>query len=251
MNREELIAFVENTFVKYGIKIVSPTDKSKVAYVPNIQQKEVFRLMNIDPFERRQDILIKELFSNNILTISYYGSQREGSDRAPEIRMGLSDLINYFEVGDEILFATDNVNIFIYNLSKLENQNIGNDDSEEKLYAQINIDLLRERVQNVNTTPTQVQREINVYSRNNALRVFVKIRANYSCEMPDCDYIAFEKDNGEKYIEVHHIIPLADGGEDSDTNTVALCPICHRKMHYSKNKERLKEILEEYIRNLE
>lgn len=251
MTREELIAFVKNTFVKYGIKTVSPTDKSKGAYVPTIQQKEVFEIMNIDPFERRQDIVVKELFSNSILTISYYGSQREGSNRTPEIRMGLSALINYFEVGDEILFTTDGTSVFIYNLSKLENQNIENDDSEEKLYAQINIDLLRQKVQNLNTTPTQVQREINIYSRNSALRAFVKSRANYSCEMPDCDYIAFEKENGEKYIEVHHIIPLANGGEDSITNTVALCPTCHRKMHYSMNKEQLKEILEEYIRNLE
>ncbi|MCK9338244.1 MAG: HNH endonuclease [Arcobacteraceae bacterium] len=251
MNREELINFADNTFIKYGIKTVSPTDKSKGAYVPNIQQKEVFSIMNIDPFERRRDIVIKELFSSNMLTISYYGSQREGSDRTPEIRMGLSDLINYFEVDDEILFATDNVNIFIYNLSKLESQSIDSDDSEEKLYSQINIYLLRQKVQTLNTIPTQVQREINIYLRNNALRALVKARANYSCEMPDCDYIAFEKENGEKYIEVHHLIPLSEGGEDSISNTVALCPTCHRKIHYSQNKGQLKEILEEYIGSLE
>ncbi len=251
MNRDELINFVESTFEAYGIKAVSKTDKNKGAYVPNLQQKEVFRLMNINPFERRQNIEIKELFTNETLIMSYYGSEREGSNRSPELRMGLHDLISYFEIDDEILFATDNTNIFIYNLSKLNGQVNDNDESEEKIYSQIDIDSLRQKVQSINTTPSQVQRQISVYSRNNALRAFVKARANYSCEMPNCDYIAFEKENGEKYIEVHHLIPLSEDGEDSVLNTVALCPTCHRKIHYAQNKEQLKETLEEFIRNLD
>ena len=251
MNREELITFVENNFGNYGIKTVSATDINKSAYVPNIEQKQIFESLGIDPLLRRNDIEIKELFTNRTLTISYYATLRVGANRSPEPRMGLTDLISYLSIGDEILFTTDGNSIFIYNLSKLENQNIENDDSEEKLYAQMNIDLLRQKVQNLNTTPVQVQREINVYSRNNALRAFVKSRAKYSCEMPDCDYIAFEKENGEKYIEVHHLIPLSEGGEDSISNTVALCPTCHRKIHYSQNKGQLKEILEEYIGSLE
>lgn len=251
MTREEFLNFIENNFATYGLKTVSSTDKNKGAYVPNIAQKKVFELIGIDPFQRRQDIQIKELFTNNILTISYYGSQREGSNRVVELRMGLHDLISYFEVGDELLFATDNVNIFIYNLSKLQNLGENSEDNGEQLYSQIDINLLRQRVQNINVNPIQVKRSINVYSRNNALRALVKARANYCCEMPDCDYIGFEKSNGEQYIEVHHLIPLANGGEDSLLNTVALCPNCHRKMHYSNNKEELKNILSEYLRGLE
>lgn len=251
MNREELITFVEDTFGSYGLKIVSATDINKSAYVPNLEQKQIFEALSIDPLLRRNDIEIKELFTNKTLIISYYATLRVGANRSPEPRMGLTDLISYLSVGDEILFTSDGSNIFIYNLSKLGNQNINNDDSEESLYSQINPDLLRQRVQNVNTRPVQVQRVVSVYSRNNALRAFVKSRANYSCEMLDCDYIAFEKENGEKYIEVHHLIPLAEGGEDSIANTVALCPTCHRKIHYSPNREQLKEALQEYIRSLE
>lgn len=36
---------------------------------------------------------------------------------------------------------------------------------------------------------------------------------------------------GEPYLETHHIVWLARGGEDSIENTVALCPNCHKKMH--------------------
>ncbi|WP_258000386.1 HNH endonuclease [Pseudomonas aeruginosa] len=33
------------------------------------------------------------------------------------------------------------------------------------------------------------------------------------------------------HTETHHIEWLANGGEDTVENTVALCPNCHRKMH--------------------
>ena len=40
--------------------------------------------------------------------------------------------------------------------------------------------------------------------------------------------------NGEVYLEVHHIIPLSEDGSDSLDNACALCPICHRLLHYGK-----------------
>jgi 5-methylcytosine-specific restriction enzyme A len=36
---------------------------------------------------------------------------------------------------------------------------------------------------------------------------------------------------GEPYLETHHIVWLARGGEDASGNTVALCPNCHRRVH--------------------
>ncbi len=38
--------------------------------------------------------------------------------------------------------------------------------------------------------------------------------------------------DGTPYLEVHHVIPLADGGDDTVKNTRALCPNCHRKAHH-------------------
>ncbi|HDR7378766.1 TPA: HNH endonuclease [Bacillus toyonensis] len=38
--------------------------------------------------------------------------------------------------------------------------------------------------------------------------------------------------DGTPYLEVHHVVPLATGGEDSVENAVALCQNCHRKAHY-------------------
>lgn len=38
--------------------------------------------------------------------------------------------------------------------------------------------------------------------------------------------------DGEVYLEVHHIQPLSEGGSDTLDNACALCPTCHRMMHY-------------------
>ena len=38
--------------------------------------------------------------------------------------------------------------------------------------------------------------------------------------------------DGTPYLEVHHIVHLARGGEDSVENAIALCPNCHRYMHH-------------------
>lgn len=47
----------------------------------------------------------------------------------------------------------------------------------------------------------------------------------------------FAKVDGNFYLEVHHLKRLADGGSDTITNTVAVCPNCHRELHYGENKE--------------
>lgn len=50
----------------------------------------------------------------------------------------------------------------------------------------------------------------------------------------DCGEIGpFERrSDGSIYLEVHHKLPLAQGGEDTLENAIALCPNCHRERHY-------------------
>lgn len=38
--------------------------------------------------------------------------------------------------------------------------------------------------------------------------------------------------DGTPYLEVHHIVPLANNGEDTVENAIALCPNCHREAHF-------------------
>lgn len=246
MTRDELINLVENTFDMYGIKTVSKTDVEKGAYIPNKTQKEVLSSIGINPSEG-QHIKIKELFTNNEFEISYYPSVREGSGRTPEIRMGLKDLISYINHNDEVLFTTDGTDIFIYNLRKLDELSSDNNSNEESIYSQVDISVLEQRAINVNPHPNQITTTVVSYPRNNVLRTFIKEKAEYKCQMPDCNYEGFLKSDGKKYIEVHHLIPLSDGGEDSIKNTVALCPTCHMKLHHADNKEELKRLILESL----
>jgi hypothetical protein len=40
--------------------------------------------------------------------------------------------------------------------------------------------------------------------------------------------------DGSPFLETHHLIRLADGGPDTVENAVAVCPNCHRRLHYGR-----------------
>jgi 5-methylcytosine-specific restriction endonuclease McrA len=58
------------------------------------------------------------------------------------------------------------------------------------------------------------------------------IRANGICEKCDKEAPFKRKSDGTPYLEVHHIKRLADGGEDTIENAIAVCPNCHRELHF-------------------
>ncbi len=67
-------------------------------------------------------------------------------------------------------------------------------------------------------------------SRNPKIAKKVKKHSKGICEL--CSKPAPFKDrNGQPYLEAHHIIWMARGGNDTKENLAALCPNCHRKMH--------------------
>lgn len=60
--------------------------------------------------------------------------------------------------------------------------------------------------------------------------------------------------DGTVYLEVHHIIPLSDKkGFDTLDNVCALCPICHRLMHYGKetDKEKIRRNIDKTMKERE
>lgn len=74
--------------------------------------------------------------------------------------------------------------------------------------------------------------EVTVFDRNPDVVAEVLKRANGVCEKCDSDAPFLRAKDGRPYLEVHHVITLADGGEDSVGNALACCPNCHRKAHY-------------------
>lgn len=67
---------------------------------------------------------------------------------------------------------------------------------------------------------------------------WVKLNSKGYCEC--CLAPAPFLDNDKQpFLEVHHVKWLTHGGTDTITNTVAVCPNCHRELHYGESKSTL------------
>lgn len=91
------------------------------------------------------------------------------------------------------------------------------------------------------------------YCGSSEIKEKAKRLANGKCALCK-DEAPFSNKIGKPYLEGHHIVRLADGGADTVSNVVALCPNCHRKMHVLNRKEDVKILLkiwEQYCKNQE
>ena len=71
-----------------------------------------------------------------------------------------------------------------------------------------------------------------IFQRNPDVAAEVLSRANGVCQTCKKPAPFHKKSNSEPYLEVHHVKQLAEGGEDTVENAIAVCPNCHRKAHY-------------------
>lgn len=76
------------------------------------------------------------------------------------------------------------------------------------------------------------------YYRSRLIRQEAMRDANYKCEI-ETSHVTFLNRNNERFVESHHLIPLEFQPKfvnslDIKENIVALCPNCHRKMHYGQ-----------------
>lgn len=69
-------------------------------------------------------------------------------------------------------------------------------------------------------------------TRDPLVKAWVLQQAGGRCEVC-CSGAPFVSAHGAPYLEVHHVDRLADGGEDTVDNTAAVCPNCHRALHYA------------------
>ncbi len=81
--------------------------------------------------------------------------------------------------------------------------------------------------------PRMVKVYTTVFLRNANVVVEVLERAQGVCELCKCPAPFTRRSDGSPYLEVHHKKRLADGGEDTVENAIALCPNCHRREHYA------------------
>jgi 5-methylcytosine-specific restriction protein A len=73
------------------------------------------------------------------------------------------------------------------------------------------------------------------FVRSSMLKQYANKRADGKCEY--CQLEApFSTTAGEPYLEVHHILRLADDGPDAPENVACLCPNCHRRAHHGADR---------------
>ena len=90
----------------------------------------------------------------------------------------------------------------------------------------------RKRLVRARKVPHRVPVLILSFVRNPDVVAEVRFRAAGKCEGCNKDAPFLRRMDGKPYLEVHHVTQLADGGEDTVDNAIALCPNCHRQEHY-------------------
>lgn len=103
-------------FDNHGVKTASPTDKEKLAYVTNADQRAALAVAGIEPSfgEEKAVHTIGVLFdpSQGSMQVSYYNSERVGSGRVPEARIG-QGLPRWINVGDQVVIGNIGSRAFV------------------------------------------------------------------------------------------------------------------------------------------
>jgi 5-methylcytosine-specific restriction endonuclease McrA len=106
--------------------------------------------------------------------------------------------------------------------------------SEPEAY-QRNFYALRERAYKAAVDDVRAVRSESIRrERLKLISDYALLRSKGDCEA--CQRPApFIRHNDQPYLEIHHIISLADGGADSPVNVAAVCPNCHTRVSHGKD----------------
>jgi len=121
------------------------------------------------------------------------------------------DFCQYFK---KAILSTQNKNRTYFGTKK--------DEDEDRL----------ERLKKADTIPDKIYSRTTYFKRNPDVVVEVLLRANGICERCNKPAPFMRISDNTPYLEVHHLEPLAVGGGDTTENAIALCPNCHRELHF-------------------
>lgn len=82
------------------------------------------------------------------------------------------------------------------------------------------------------TLPERIRVVSYTFRRNPDVVAEALHRAGGHCESCNLPAPFMRAKDKSPYLDVHHIIPLSDGGKDSPDNVVAVSPNCHRRYHF-------------------
>ncbi len=108
------------------------------------------------------------------------------------------------------------------------------DDFEDEVAASLRLssDERKKRLASASRKPAVVKIVTTNYRRNPDVVAEVLVLAGGVCHQCKQRAPFTKASTGEPYLEVHHRTPLANDGDDTVDNAIALCPNCHRKTHH-------------------
>ncbi|MBN3189510.1 MULTISPECIES: HNH endonuclease [Pectobacterium] len=114
-------------------------------------------------------------------------------------------------------------------------------DEAKRLQAEFEIEVRKasqltskERKQHLAVSNFPEMKEVitKIFVRNPYVVAEVLHRAQGKCELCKRNAPFLRGKDGTPYLEVHHCVPLSQGGEDTVENAIAVCPNCHRQAHF-------------------
>lgn len=90
----------------------------------------------------------------------------------------------------------------------------------------------QKRLSTASKTPERVPVVSRAFRRNPDVVAEVLARAKGHCEECKLSAPFLRARDNTPYLEIHHKVTLALGGEDTVENALALCPNCHRRLHF-------------------
>lgn len=229
----------------WACKIVSHNDMDKEGLYVTKPMQGVMREAGFQPVVVKKDEkevrkiafeLMDPSWDSGYLT--YYESQRNAR---PEVRMGRDMISSWLRKGD--LFCIGWTGEKLVAAKHSNESDVIENTIAVGLERNFSVDELRNRASRAPQKPAKKLTNRMEYERDAAVIAYVRKRASGACEMPRCSIPLFRKPDGTLYLEVHHVEPLAEGGEDAPWNTAALCPLCHRAQHHAENKSELRSVL--------
>jgi predicted HNH restriction endonuclease len=105
-------------------------------------------------------------------------------------------------------------------------------DQKVKEAQGLSLEERRKRLAESPKQPKKILVNTTMFLRSPYVIAEVLARATGVCESCHASAPFLRGSDGTPYLEVHHQVRLADGGEDTILNARALCPNCHRRAHY-------------------
>ncbi len=143
---------------------------------------------------------------------------------------------------DKITINTDVVSKYfdelkklrIFNNKTLEKKTVIFGEMEKNVEKSLNDSskIRKKRLKGAEKKPRVVNATSRCYIRNADVIAEVLIRANGICENCKKKAPFIRKSNNTPYLETHHVIFLSNNGDDTVENAIALCPNCHKMMHF-------------------